>query len=114
MGIACATVEQRDLIAGQLLKIRQRKMAGWEKIQQLYLNGLGVYQFAEMQGQHVDIMLLSLTHGVTDAQGTLTRHLFLEQSVGFQPVTRGAHPRHTEILHCPLHPGRAALGAGRR
>jgi len=87
VGIACATVEQRDLIAGQLLKIRQRKMAGWEKIQQLYLNGLGVYQFAEFQGQHVDIMLLSLTHGVTDAQGTLTRHLYFWNSqLGFNQL----------------------------
>ncbi|MFM8489399.1 MAG: hypothetical protein ACKOCH_23950, partial [Bacteroidota bacterium] len=50
VGIACSTVQQRDLIASQLLRIRQRKMAGWEKIQQLILNGLGVYQFAEMQG----------------------------------------------------------------
>lgn len=75
VGIACATVQQRDLIAAQLLRIRQRKMAGWEKIQQLYLNGLGVYQFAELQGQHVDVLLLSMTHGTTDAQGSLTRHL---------------------------------------
>jgi hypothetical protein len=75
VGIACATVQQRDLIAAQLLKIRQRKMAGWEKIQQLFLNGLGVYQFSEMQGQHVDVLLLSMTHGTTDAQGSLTRQL---------------------------------------
>ncbi len=87
VGIACATVQQRDLIASQLLRIRQRKMAGWEKIQQLYLNGLGVYQFAEMQGQHVDIMLLSLTHGVIDAHGTLTRHLhFWNGQLGFNQL----------------------------
>ncbi len=75
VGIACATVEQRDLIAGQLLKIRQRKQPGFEKIQQMLLSGLGVYQFAELQGQHVDILLISLTHGTTNAQGTLTRDL---------------------------------------
>ena len=75
VGIACATVQQRDLIAGQLLRIRQRKLAGFEKIQQLHLNGLGVYQFSELQGQHVDVLLLSLTHGPTDSHGTLTRHL---------------------------------------
>lgn len=87
VGIACATVQQRDLIAAQLLKIRQKKMAGWEKIQQLYLNGLGVYQFAELQGQHVDVLLLSLTHGTTDAQGTLTRHLhFWNSQLGFNQL----------------------------
>jgi hypothetical protein len=75
VGIACATVQQRDLIASQLLQIRQRQLPGFEKIQQLYLNGLGVYQFAELQGQHVDILLLSLTHGLIDSNGTLTNHL---------------------------------------
>lgn len=50
-------------------------MPGHEKIQQLHLNGLGVYQFAELQGQHVDVLLMSLTHGMTDARGSLTRDL---------------------------------------
>jgi hypothetical protein len=77
VGIACATVGQRDLIAGQLLRIRQRKSTGWEKIQQLHLNGLGVYQFAELQGQHVDVLMLSLTHGPIDTKGSLTKHLHL-------------------------------------
>ncbi|MCB0523210.1 MAG: PhoH family protein [Lewinellaceae bacterium] len=87
VGIACATVQQRDLIAAQLLRIRQKKLAGWEKIQQLYLNGLGVYQFAELQGQHVDVMLLSLTHGVTDANGSLTRDLhFWNSQLGFNQL----------------------------
>ncbi|HRI61289.1 MAG TPA: PhoH family protein [Saprospiraceae bacterium] len=75
VGIACSTVEQRDLIAGQLLKIRQRKQPGFEKIQQMLLSGLGVYQFAELQGQHVDILLISLVHGTTNTQGALTRDL---------------------------------------
>lgn len=87
VGIACATVQQRDLIAAQLLRIRQHKMAGWEKIQQLFLNGLGVYQFAELQGQHVDVLLLSLTHGVIDAHGSLTRDLhFWNSQLGFNQL----------------------------
>ena len=87
VGIACATEPQRDLIAGQLLKIRQRRMAGHEKIQQLHLNGLGVYQFAELQGQHVDILLISITHGTTDAHGTLTRDLhFWNSQAGFNQL----------------------------
>lgn len=87
VAIACATVQQRDLIAAQLLRIRQHKMAGWEKIQQLFLNGLGVYQFAELQGQHVDVLLLSLTHGVTDAHGSLTRDLhFWNSQLGFNQL----------------------------
>jgi len=87
VGIACATVEQRDLIASQLLKIRQRKLAGHEKIQQLHLNGLGVYQFAELQGQHVDVLLVSIVHGLVDTQGTLTQHLhFWNTQLGFNQL----------------------------
>lgn len=87
VGIACSTVQQRDLIAGQLLKIRQRKTPGHEKIQQLHLNGLGVYQFAELQGQHVDVLLLSITHGLVDAHGTLTNHLhFWNTQLGFNQL----------------------------
>lgn len=96
VGIACSTVQQRDLIAGQLLKIRQRKQPGFEKIQQMLLSGLGVYQFAELQGQHVDILLISLTHGTTDAHGSLTRHLhFWNSQLGFNQLhvvlTRATH-----------------------
>ncbi|MBK7937010.1 MAG: hypothetical protein IPJ82_07890 [Lewinellaceae bacterium] len=87
VGIACSTVQQRDLIAGQLLKIRQRKQPGYEKIQQMLLSGLGVYQFAELQGQHVDILLISLTHGMTDSHGSLTRHLhFWNSQLGFNQL----------------------------
>ena len=96
VGIACSTVQQRDLIAGQLLKIRQRKQPGYEKIQQMLLSGLGVYQFAELQGQHVDILLISLTHGTIDAHGSLTRHLhFWNSQLGFNQLhvvlTRATH-----------------------
>ncbi|MEZ4917668.1 MAG: hypothetical protein R2792_01075 [Saprospiraceae bacterium] len=75
VAIACSTIEQRNLIAAQLLQIRQKKMPGHEKIHQLFLNGLGVYQFAELQGQHVDILMLSITHGLVDSQGSLTKDL---------------------------------------
>lgn len=87
VGIACATVEQRNLIAAQLLQIRQRKMPGHEKIHQLFLNGLGVYQFAELQGRHVDILMLSITHGLIDSQGTLTRDLhFWDTQLGINQL----------------------------
>lgn len=80
VAIACATVEQRDLIAGQLLRIRQRKAPGHEKIQQMQLSGLGVYTFSELQGRQVDVLLVSFTHGHIDGQGTLTRDFHLWNS----------------------------------
>lgn len=87
VGIACSTVEQRDLIAAQLLRIRQRKLAGFEKIQQLHLNGLGVYQLSELQGQHVDVLMWSVTHGPIDASGSLSRDLhFWNSDVGINQL----------------------------
>lgn len=80
VAIACATVAQRDLIAGQLLRIRQRKASGHEKIQQMQLNGLGVYTFSELQGRHVDVLLVSFTHGHIDGQGALTRDFYFWNS----------------------------------
>jgi hypothetical protein len=72
VGIACATIEQRDLIAGSLLKIRQKRAAGFEKIHQMLLNGLTVCTFGELQGQHVDVLLCSFTHGSTGVNGVPT------------------------------------------
>ncbi len=87
VGIACATVEQRDLVAGSLLKIRQKRSPGFEKIHQLLLNGMNVFTFGELQGQHVDILIVSLTHGPVDATGKLTPDLdFWDTQVGLNQL----------------------------
>lgn len=84
VGIACATEQQRDLIAGQLLRIRQQKLPGYEKIQQLHLHGLGIYQFSEMPGLQADILLVSFTHGIAGPADALSSHLhFWNTQAGF-------------------------------
>ncbi len=72
VGIACFTVQQRDLIASYLLKIRQKWTVGAEKIQQLERNGLGVFHIDELQGQHFDILILSTVYGIKNAKNELT------------------------------------------
>jgi hypothetical protein len=91
VGIACATYEQRDLIAAQLLRVRQQKAPGYEKIQQMQLNGLGVYQFSELQGLHVDVLLISLCHGAVGASGQLTKEL------AFWNTTAGLNQLHVAL-----------------
>lgn len=74
VGIVCFTVEQRNLIASYLLKIKQKWSPGVEKIQQLERNGLGVFHIDELHGQHFDVLIVSATYGWKDAQGNLTDH----------------------------------------
>lgn len=71
VGIACFTFEQRDLISDYLLKIKQKQQPGYEKIQHLERNGLGIFHLSELYGQHYDILVISGTYGPTDLEGTL-------------------------------------------
>ena len=71
VGIACFTIQQRNLIADYLLKIKQKRAPGAEKIQQLERNGLGVFCVDEVAGQHFDILVISGTFGTVDSRGNL-------------------------------------------
>ncbi len=73
--IVCMTVEQRDLIADYLLKIKQQRAAGSDKIRQLERNGLSVIHTSELHGYASDILILSLTYGSIDLLGTLTEDI---------------------------------------
>ena len=86
VGIVCMTVQQRNLIADYLLKIKQKRSPGFEKIQQLERNGLGVYCVDELTGQHFDILIVSGTFGTIDVKGTLTNHLNWLNSADGLPV----------------------------
>ncbi len=74
VGIACFTVQQRNLIASYLLKIKQKWSPGVEKIQQLERNGLGVFHINELRGQHFDVLIVSSTYSMMDAKGNLSSH----------------------------------------
>ena len=75
VGIVCFTVEQRNLIASYLLKIKQKRNVGYQVIQQLERNGMGVYHVEELVGQHFDIMILSTTYGTIDLKGTMCKKI---------------------------------------
>lgn len=75
VGIVCFTIEQRNLIASYLLKIKQKRSIGYEIIQQLEHNGMGVYHVEELVGQHFDIMILSGTYATIDLKGTMCKNI---------------------------------------
>lgn len=74
--IACATIQQRDLIADYLLKNKQQRAEGSEKIRQLERNGLMVVHFDELPGLHSDIRIVSLTYGSVNLRGKLTEDIY--------------------------------------
>lgn len=72
VGIVCLTVPQRDLISTYLLRIKQRRQTGFETIQQLERNGLGVFHIDELSGHLFDLVILSATFGETGVKNKLT------------------------------------------
>ncbi|MEM1123303.1 MAG: hypothetical protein AAGJ18_22875, partial [Bacteroidota bacterium] len=75
VGFVCATVEQRNLLSAYLLKIKQNRANGAEKIQHLERNGMGVYSMDELEGQAFDLLIVSLVFGVTNAVGMVTKEV---------------------------------------
>jgi hypothetical protein len=85
VGIVCFTIAQRDLIAAYLLKIKQKRAVGVEKIQQLERNGLGVFYVDELRGQHFDTLIVSGTYGIKNAKGEMTSHVAQLNTSAFLP-----------------------------
>jgi hypothetical protein len=77
VGILTSTYEQRDLIANMLLKIKQKRTVGVEKIQQLERNNFGVFHWSEAVGLHFDIVIVSFTYGIKDTKGKVSREIQL-------------------------------------
>jgi hypothetical protein len=61
VGVVCMTKRQRNALNNSLLNIVQKALVGWEKIEQLQRNGLGVYSFEEIAGLQFDVLLVSGT-----------------------------------------------------
>jgi hypothetical protein len=83
VGIVTFTVEQRDLIANYLLKLKQQNVLGSEKIQQLERNGMGVFHVDELFGQYFDILIVSCTYGAVNLKGEMTKKMiFMNTAAG--------------------------------
>lgn len=72
VGIVCFTRPQRNLVIQYLDRIKRQQLAGFEKVQQLERNGLGVYIPEELYGLKADILIISCTFGRTGAADQLT------------------------------------------
>ena len=83
VGFVCATVEQRNLFAAYLLKIKQTQANGVDKIKHLERNGMGVYAFEELDGQEFDVLIISFTYGLINEIGEVTKDIqFLDNPIG--------------------------------
>lgn len=71
VGIACFTLQQRDLIADYLLQIKRKDMPGADKVKQMERNGLGVFYLSELPGLKFDILFVSSVFGISDVKGNL-------------------------------------------
>ena len=100
VGIVCFTVEQRNLIAAYLLRIRQRGEASAEKIEQLQRNGMGVYHLEEIGGRDLDVLIVSTTYGVTGAEGRMTKQsVQLDRQMAYLYQLLHKTARETHVLH---------------
>lgn len=61
IGIVCMNKKQRNALSNVLLHIVQKTLNGWEKIEQLQRNGLGIYTLDEIEGLQFDILIMSGT-----------------------------------------------------
>ncbi len=88
VGVVAMTVEQRDLIASYLLKIKQQNAPGSDEILQLERNGMGVFFVDEVYGQPFDLLILSCTFGQVNLKGEMTKKiLFLNTHEGVNRIS---------------------------
>lgn len=100
VGIVAFTRSQRNLIVQYLHRIKKQRLAGFEKVQQLDRNGLGVYTPDELYGLHADMLLISATFGRTGAGDQLTPAIQLldqQYQPGIVPLIR-TRSRQTQII----------------
>lgn len=72
VGIVCMTRAQRNLLMSYLWEIQEQRSPGFEKIQQLERNGMGVFTLEEAIQHHFDIAIWSITFGRTGIHEELT------------------------------------------
>ena len=101
VAIVCFTRPQRNLVVQYLDRIKRQRLAGFEKIQQLERNGLGVYTPDELFGQKADLLILSCTFGRTGAADQLTTDIqqLDQHTPGLVPLLRSCPSTGQLILH---------------
>ncbi|PHN01804.1 hypothetical protein [Flavilitoribacter nigricans] len=102
LSIVCFTRPQRNLILQYLDRIKRQRLAGFEKVQQLERNGLGVYVPDELYGLTTDLLIVSCTYGRTGAADQLTTDIQnLDHIItpGLVPLLRSRAREGQIILH---------------
>jgi hypothetical protein len=102
VGIVCFTRPQRNLVFQYLDRIKRQQLAGFEKVQQLERNGLGVYTPDELPGISMDVLIVSCTFGRTGAADQLTTDIHdLDHQVfaGLVPLLQSRARQLQIVLH---------------
>jgi hypothetical protein len=86
VGILCGTPQQRDLISYYLMKIKQKNDHSADVVLQLERNGLGVFSLGEIQGQHFDEVIISVTFGPDGPRNPRINLEALNGPVGFSQI----------------------------
>jgi RecA/RadA recombinase len=74
IGIVCLNKKQRNALNNNILHIIQKKIQGWEKLEQMQRNGLGIFSLEEIAGLQFDVLVVSGTvHHLMDV--TLSKKL---------------------------------------
>jgi hypothetical protein len=74
IGVVCLNKKQRNALNNSLLHVTQKKIHGWEKIEQMQRNGLGIFSLEEIAGLQFDVLVVSGTvHHLSDL--TLSKKL---------------------------------------
>ena len=74
VGIICMTKEQRNLITYYLEQIKNRKVAGNERITRMEKTGLNAYYYRDIQDHHFDVVIVSTVFGV-DAKNAFSKDI---------------------------------------
>lgn len=108
VGIVTFSRAQRNLISGELLRIKQERRPGLEVIQQLERNGLGVFHVDETDGLHFETLILSPAFGPAGPRKPVTERIaMLNSPLGMARLKLLAgRPFHTLIILNSI-PGKA-------
>jgi hypothetical protein len=66
IGVITMTRQQRNSLNATLLNIVQKTLFGWEKIEHLQRNGLGIYNIDEIVGLQFDVVVVSGTYHILE------------------------------------------------
>ena len=107
IGVVCMNKQQRNALSTMLLHIVQKTLNGWERVEQLQRNGLGIYSLEEVAGLQFDVLVVSGTYenfekmdltrqNLRKLVNSFTQNLYWINSIPREELTYAAQDRPDE------------------